>query len=139
VSRLPHDPVCSGGVHGPQDGAEVVRILDSVQDHDERGACRTHDQFLDADPLRVAQVGDHPLVHGAPRQPIEFRRRDAGHHNLLGLRKAQDLRHPFVRAGRNPDRGQPARPQRFENGVDTVDPHIGERVNAPGYNARGTT
>ena len=36
VARLPHDAVRAGGIDGPQDRADVVRILDAVEHDDQR-------------------------------------------------------------------------------------------------------
>ena len=68
VPRLPHDAVGAGRIDGPQDRADVVRILDAVEHDDQRRAGRRLDQIRDV--VRVARPRtsrDHALVHAAAR------------------------------------------------------------------------
>ena len=70
MPRLPDDAVAPGRIDGSQDRADIVRILDAVEDHDQgRARGRRHELFERVGGLD-SQVGHHALMHASSRLPF---------------------------------------------------------------------
>src|SRR5262249_23684706 len=68
----PPQPLGTRRVDRPQDGADIVRVLDLVEDDEQRHAGGLDDEFFDAVAHRVVHVRDHALVRAAVCKPIEL-------------------------------------------------------------------
>jgi hypothetical protein len=123
MTRLSHDPMRARRVDGPQDGADVVRIFDAVQDDDERRALGGGDEFLDAEPICVANVSDNALVCAALREAIEFTSVGPTDGYALAGSQPSDLGVAVVRPCGNAKSGHSSGAKGFEHGVDAVDSH----------------
>jgi hypothetical protein len=95
MTRLADHPVRAGRIDRPEDRAEVLRVLDPVEHHDQRRSlCRDH-QVLDAEGRGLLHLGDHALVAmtRAPCQAIEL----VGSHATHGTSWASARRTTAVR------------------------------------------
>jgi hypothetical protein len=66
-----HDAVRARGLGRPQDGAQVARILDPVEDHHEGGRAGRVEELVEADEGLLRDHGDEALVRDAAGHPIE--------------------------------------------------------------------
>ncbi len=72
---LADDAVATGCVDAAHDRADVVRILDAVEDDEQRWVrCRAVDELLHAVITRRVNFRRNPLVDAAARQPFEHLR-----------------------------------------------------------------
>ena len=125
VACLPDDARSPGSIDRAQNRAEVVRILDAVEDDDERhrGIPSGH-EIVQRRRLFVDQLGDQPLVQpplaSRSRSAVDTRRsatpaRSAARTTSI-TRGARVLAHPhFTHA---------AGAKRFNDGIDAVNQHI---------------
>ena len=109
MSRLADDAVGAGGVDGPQNRADVVRILDPIDYDDERGPVSGGDQILDAEALGLLHLRNHALMAmpGTARETIELIGADAPHRDVLFLSQTDQRRQTVVGARRDAQRGDP--------------------------------
>jgi hypothetical protein len=124
VSRLPDHAVHAGRIGRPENRADVMRILDAIEHHDERRPRRCRrDDLLDAVLLRRLELGDDSLVHAATRRPIERLCVHAIHRHPARVRKRQRLLDAAIAAVRDTQPAHDATAQRFEHGVEAVNDH----------------
>src|SRR5580698_10202862 len=66
-----HDAVCSTRLCTPRDRADVLRILDAVQHHEQRGWTRLIEQVVQRQRCAGVEISRNPLVMLRVRDVIE--------------------------------------------------------------------
>ncbi len=79
-----------------------------------------------------ARLGDHALVRGAARQPIELARRDARDGDALVFGEPEKRGESIVAARRDADRRHAPGAQALENRINPVDPHAEQTLHHGG-------
>ncbi len=141
MPRLAHNAVGAGRVGRAKNGPDVVRILDAVQDDDERRFARRGDEICDVVRRRVLQFARSRPGATPPR---DARSSSAGRHGRMGTpaRSAacDQVSEASARARGDAQLLDSAGAQRLENGVDAVDQHDGlaARLDAGRYSPDAT-
>ena len=121
--------VHAGGIRRSQNGTKILRILDTVEYHDERRGSGPTYEFLDTARRHIDHFGDDPLMDTAPGIPIDRLRRDTSYsHTTLVCEIEQWLQAISRPAAASPPLGNAqlpdvSRAQGLHDGIDAVDNH----------------
>src|SRR5262249_21306852 len=106
------------------DGPQVARVLDTVEDHDQRGRARLLQQLLHADDRLGGDHGDEPLVRDAARHPVQRLPRLEAQRDAEGAGPADRVRHATVAQPLDHEQAVEvtrARGERLQHRVDPAD------------------
>ena len=118
------DEVDAESVRDAQDGPEVLRIGDGVDDEDEVRLRLLHD-LIEIRIRRLRYLGHYSVVYAAPRQPVDLIERQIPHRHARALGLPHQPLMPRRLLPRHADIANPLRmrPDRFEDWIDAVDDH----------------
>ncbi len=121
VARLPDDAGRSRRVGRPQNRPDVLRVLDPVQDNEQRGHLVAAHQLFHRKRRQSLQVGSDTLMHASPREPVERHAIDRVHGDPQFLRsRHQRIDARPAAAHVHEPRHAPGL-ERFGNGIDAED------------------
>src|SRR6188474_652657 len=129
--------VDTGSVGSPENCADVLWILDAVEDHEQRRTAGTKNQLLDTVINgRVLDVGNDALMDAAFRQSMKEIRFDVLDAYAAICGERHQFLHAAAAAMADAQRGDAPGAERFEHRVDAVDDHCRLRTAAANSAAR---
>src|SRR5687768_16252596 len=120
MPRLTDDARRARGIRGSEDGADIVGILNSVQDDDQGWSGAIGNQIFERDAGGIADLGHHALMHAAATRAFELRRRNAFHSDASAPGSVDHLAEPAGAALADAQRRRTPRAERFEHGINAV-------------------
>jgi len=129
------DEVDAEAVGDAENGAEVLRVGDAVEDEDERRRLPI-DDVVEVGVRPLGDVGDDTVVHAASGQAVDLLRRHLPHRHARALRLGDGALQLRAVLARHADvvHAVRMRAQRLEHGIESVDDHRSRarRLGSPG-------